>query len=147
MLKTVHLLLALLLAAPSAHAAKALVLADVGRVWSDQQQRTDVGIRTAYPGTLGPLFFGPEVGFHRLSGSGGNTDLLFAGARGGLDVLTAVSAFVRVEGLTSEDSGMTYGLSYDFNKIPGLTAGVHAAMMDLNGAWMPTAGLHGGLRF
>ena len=57
------------------------------------------------------------------------------------------SAFVRVEGLTSEDSGMTYGLSYDFNKIPGLTAGVHAAMMELNERWMPTAGLHGGLRF
>ena len=146
MLKTIPLMLTLLLVAPSAHAAKALVLADVGQVWSDQQQQTDVGFRTAYHGTLGPLFFGPEVGFHRLSGSGGNTDLLFAGVRGGLDVLTAVSAFVRVEGLTSEDSGMTYGLSYDFNKIPGLTAGVHAAMMDLNGAWMPTAGLHGGLR-
>lgn len=147
MLKTLFLLLSSMLTLPQAHAGKALVLADVGMAWSNQQQLNEVGARVGYHATLGPLFVGPEAGFHRFSGSGSNLDLMHIGVRGGLDVLTALSFVVRMEGVTTEQPGMAYGLSYDFNKIPGLTAGVHASMMDFGGSWMPTAGLHGGVRF
>jgi len=147
MLKTVFLLLVSMLTLPQAQAGKTVALADVGLAWSNQQQLNEVGARVGYHATLGPLFVGPEAGFHRFSGNGSNIDLIHVGVRGGLDVLTAVSVFIRMEGVTAEQPGMAYGLSYDFNKVPGLTAGVHASMMDMGESWMPTAGLHGGLRF
>ena len=147
MLKTLSLLLMSLVALPNAHAGKTLLLADAGVAWSNNQQLNEVGARVGYHMTLGPLFVGPEAGFHRFSGANGNTDLVHAGVRGGLDVLTALSLFVRREGITSEQSGMAYGLSYDFNKVPGISAGVHGAMIELNGSWMPNVGVHGGLRF
>jgi hypothetical protein len=147
MLKFISLFLMTLFASPKAEAAQTLLLADAGVAWANQQQLNEWGVRTGYHITLGPLFVGPEAGFHRFTGPSGSTDLVHAGLRGGLDVLTALSFFARYEGLGSETTGMSYGMSFDFNKVPGLTAGIHGAMTDLDGAWMANAGLHGGLRF
>ena len=147
MLKTISLLLMSFVAVPTAHAGKTLLLGDFGLAWSNQQQLNVVGVRAGHHLTLGPLFIGPEAGFHRFSGASGNLDLVHAGIRGGLDVLTAVSVFARMEGITSEQTGMAYGLSLDFNKLPAISAGVHGAMMEMDGLWMPNVGIHGGLRF
>jgi hypothetical protein len=144
-----------------AAAAEALVAVDVGKAFADGETINDMGIRTGYFLTFGPLLAGPEAGVRRLGDGDQATTHMNAGVRVGFELLTMMSIFTRYEGIgtdsanSANSAGLTYGLSIDFNKVPMVNMGVHGAWTKnlarpLGGtstAGFASAGIHAGLRF
>ena len=142
-----------------AAAAEALVAVDVGKAFSGGETINDMGIRTGYFLTVGPLLVGPEAGVRRLGDGDQATTHMNAGVRVGFELLTMMSIFTRYEGIGADSArseGLTYGLGMDFNKIPMMNIGVHGAwtknLAHIEGggpqpSGFASAGIHAGLRF
>lgn len=131
-----------------AAATEALVAADVGKAFADGETINDMGIRTGYFLTFGPLLAGPEAGVRRLGDGDQATNHMHAGVRVGFELLTMMSVFARYEGIGADTTGTTFGLSMDFNKVPMVNVGVHGAWTQYaESSGLPSAGIHAGLRF
>jgi hypothetical protein len=158
-LRTLSALAVLSTLSMTAAAAEALVAVDVGKAFTDGETINDMGIRTGYFLTFGPLLAGPEAGVRRLGDGNQATTHMNAGVRVGFELLTMMSIFTRYEGIGADSAGsagMTYGLAMDFNKVPMVNMGVHGAWTKhmerkVGGGPQPSgfasAGIHAGLRF
>ena len=147
-LRTLSALAVLSTISMPAAAAEALVAVDVGKAFTDGETINDMGIRTGYFLTFGPLLAGPEAGIRRLGDGEQAANHMHAGVRVGFELLTMMSVFARYEGIGEDIAGTTFGLSMDFNKVPMVNLGVHGAWTQYGEAsGLPSAGVHAGLRF